>query len=52
MASAAGREAGITIMMRPWAEEAETALRPPTPTTAARRFWRTLAQFIFDYNRY
>ena len=52
MASTARREAGVTIMMRPWAEESEPALRPPAPTTPARRFWRALAQFIFDYNRY
>jgi hypothetical protein len=52
MASTAERQAGVAIMMRPWAEESEAALRRPAPTTPARRFWRALAQFIFDYNRY
>jgi hypothetical protein len=52
MASTAERQAGVAIMMRPWAEESEAALRRPAPTTPARRFWRTLAQFIFDYHRY
>ncbi|HEY3109758.1 MAG TPA: hypothetical protein VGL23_13440 [Chloroflexota bacterium] len=52
MASSAAREAGIAILMRPWAEEAEVPARPAAPTTPAQRFWRALAQFIFDYNRY
>ena len=51
MASSVAREAGIAVMMRPWAEEAE-APRSPAPASAGRRFWRALAQFIFDYNRY
>jgi hypothetical protein len=52
MASSSAREAGIAVMMRPWAEETKAPPRPAAPKTAAQRFWRTLAQFIFDYNRY
>jgi len=52
MASSTSREAGIAVMMRPWAEEAETPRRPAAPASSAKRFWRALAQFIFDYNRY
>ena len=52
MASTARREPGIAIMMRPWAEEAEIPARPAPPLPASKRFWRLLAQFIFDYNRY
>ena len=52
MASSATREAGIAVMMRPWAEEAEAPRRPAPPASPAKRFWRALAQFMFDYNRY
>jgi hypothetical protein len=53
MASPALREAGISVMMRPWADEAEALARPSaSPASASSRFWRALAQFIFDYNRY
>ena len=52
MASSAVREAGISVMMRPWAEEAERPARSAVPATPAQRFWRALAQFLFDYNRY
>jgi hypothetical protein len=52
MASPATRQSGISIMMRPWVEE-EASERPSAPpASASKRFWRALAQFIFDYNRY
>jgi hypothetical protein len=49
MACAAAREAGALI--RPWAEEAERTPRP-LPVRPRRRFWRLLAAFLIDYNRY
>jgi hypothetical protein len=53
MASPAPRQSGISIMMRPWVEESDPAARPSgPPPSPARRFWRALGQFIFDYNRY
>ena len=52
MASTTTRESGISVMMRPWAEEvpAPRIVSPPLP--ASKRFWRALTQFLFDYNRY
>jgi len=52
MASTATQQSGIAVMMRPWAEEVEPPARPRPPVSASKRFWRALAQFIFDYNRY
>ena len=52
MASSVAREAGIAVMMRPWAEDVDPPARPRPPLPASKRFWRALAQFIFDYNRY